>query len=472
MNPDTEYTVSIRITFPEAVTAALKQEKDRFVASYGSSYKSDPHVTVYLDRYTPEGFAPLLSALRTLLFAPFEVSLLEPRVTRDETRGHMFYIVDVTPKGVLEKLHAAVLALATPHRSPLLREKEQKRFDEGKLSKEAYAERMQHREAGTPYQYDPHITLGDVAFDAPQPDMAEVARNVQDVIGTKIEVKGLDVFFHSKAPGAERAEQIERVFVPFVAEPATSATHSKNPYDEKLTAQYSLKYQADYPHQYMSYATWLEEMGDISGKRVLDLACGSGVSTRMLAAKGAHVVGVDISEPMLTLAKKEELKQPMSIEYVLADASVPKAYAEKPFDLVAAAFLLHYAYSREMLDGFTKNAAANLTSGGKFITINLNPAHPIVLPEAHVNHSSVWLDEPFKDGSRLEVKLWTKDSEEICTLIDYHWSREVYEKSLTDAGFTDMRWVDVRMHEEGKKIAGWEELEKKNMLVVIEATKL
>lgn len=215
MNPDTEYTVSIRITFPEAVTAVLKQEKNRFVARYGSSYKSDPHVTVYLDRYTPEGFAPLLSALRTLNFAPFEVSLLEPQVIKSEARGHMFYTVDVTPKDVLEKLHTAVLALATPYRSPLLREKEQKRFDEGKLSQEEYALRMQHREAGTPHRYDPHITLGDVAFDAPQPDLVDVVRNVQSAVGTKIEVKGLDVFFHGKEPGAERAELIERVFVPF-----------------------------------------------------------------------------------------------------------------------------------------------------------------------------------------------------------------------------------------------------------------
>ena len=215
MNQDTEYTVSIRITFPEATTAVLKQEKDRFVACYGSSYKSDPHVTVYLDRYTPEGFAPLLSALRTLHFAPFEVSLLAPHVIKDAFRGHMFYVVDVEPKEPLKKLHAAVLAIAAQYHSPLLREKEQKRYDEGKLSQEAYAARMQHREAGTSHRYDPHITLGDVAFDAPQPDMAEVVRNVQDVVGTKIEVKGLDVFYHGKEPGAERAELIEQVFVPF-----------------------------------------------------------------------------------------------------------------------------------------------------------------------------------------------------------------------------------------------------------------
>jgi len=191
----------------------------------------------------------------------------------------------------------------------------------------------------------------------------------------------------------------------------------------------------------------------------------------MLADRGAKVAGVDISESMLALAKKEEAQHAMGIEYVLADASVPSLYSGGPFDLVVAAFLLHYAPTREALDGFIQNIGLNLKPGGRFVTINMSPEHPIISPGPNISHSSKWLDEPFKNGSRIEVKLWTKSNEEICTLIDYHWSKKILEESFVNAGFENVKFVEVRMHEEGKKLSDWKELEKNNMLVIIEATK-
>jgi len=250
-----------------------------------------------------------------------------------------------------------------------------------------------------------------------------------------------------------------------------SVKRPNNPYDQNLSDRYSSKYRFDHPHQFMAYSTWMEEIGDIRGEKVLDLACGSGTGTRMLSERGADVVGVDISESMLALAKKEETDRPMEIQYILADASVPKLYTDKAFDIVTSAFMLHYADSREMLDGFLKNISINLKPVGKFVAINMSPDHPIVLPGENISHSSKWLDEPFKDSSRIEVKLWTKKNEEICTLTDYHWSKKTFEECFAKAGFENIKWVEVRMHEEGKKIAKWKELEKNNMLVVIYATK-
>ncbi len=125
-----------------------------------------------------------------------------------------------------------------------------------------------------------------------------------------------------------------------------------------------------------------------------------------------------------------------------------------------------------MLCGFIKNIAINLTPGGRFVAINLSPDHPIVSPGENLSHSSKWLDDPFKDGARIEVKLWTQTNEEICILTDYYWSKQTYEESLTHAGFENTKWIEVRMHEEGKKIANWKELERNTMLVIIKAAKM
>lgn len=46
------------------------------------------------------------------------------------------------------------------------------------------------------------------------------------------------------------------------------------------------------------------ELGDVSGLRVVDFGCGSGANTALLAGRGAHVWGIDISEDLLRLAQR------------------------------------------------------------------------------------------------------------------------------------------------------------------------
>lgn len=42
----------------------------------------------------------------------------------------------------------------------------------------------------------------------------------------------------------------------------------------------------------------------VSDKRILDVACGTGILSVLLAERGAHVTGIDLSEEMLTVAKE------------------------------------------------------------------------------------------------------------------------------------------------------------------------
>ncbi|GCE07400.1 class I SAM-dependent methyltransferase [Dictyobacter aurantiacus] len=61
-------------------------------------------------------------------------------------------------------------------------------------------------------------------------------------------------------------------------------------------------------------------MGDVSGRRICDLACGQGRVARYLAQSGARVVGVDLSAKLLAIARRHEEADPRGIEYVQADA--------------------------------------------------------------------------------------------------------------------------------------------------------
>ena len=76
----------------------------------------------------------------------------------------------------------------------------------------------------------------------------------------------------------------------------------------------------------------LELAGDIAGRRVCDLGCGQGLLARQMAQLGAAVVGVDISEKLLQIAERDELADPLGIEYLNDDASELSKLADSNFD--------------------------------------------------------------------------------------------------------------------------------------------
>jgi ubiquinone/menaquinone biosynthesis C-methylase UbiE len=83
----------------------------------------------------------------------------------------------------------------------------------------------------------------------------------------------------------------------------------------------------------------IDRAGAKASDRVIDVGCGCGATTIAFAqavGPGGHVLGVDISAPMLARAKQMALPQ-LSVEFVLADATV-YAFDPASFDLVASRF--------------------------------------------------------------------------------------------------------------------------------------
>jgi toxoflavin synthase len=64
----------------------------------------------------------------------------------------------------------------------------------------------------------------------------------------------------------------------------------------------------------------LRLIGDPTGKKVIDIACGEGFYTRMIRQRGAaKVTGVDLSEKMIGLARASEAQEPLGIDYIVGD---------------------------------------------------------------------------------------------------------------------------------------------------------
>jgi ubiquinone/menaquinone biosynthesis C-methylase UbiE len=110
----------------------------------------------------------------------------------------------------------------------------------------------------------------------------------------------------------------------------------------------------------------------LTGATVLDLACGSGRSSRELARRGALVTGVDISAAMVDRARETETADPLGVTYLVADAADPTAVSG-PYDGV---FCMWGLTDIDDLDGVLDTVARVLRPGGFFACCFLHPCFP------------------------------------------------------------------------------------------------
>ncbi len=79
---------------------------------------------------------------------------------------------------------------------------------------------------------------------------------------------------------------------------------------------------------------------DVKGKTILDAACGPGKYAEILISRGAAVTGIDLSEEMISLAKKRNRQ---AGTFLVHDLEHPLTFVEdQTFDIVLCALAMHY----------------------------------------------------------------------------------------------------------------------------------
>jgi ubiquinone/menaquinone biosynthesis C-methylase UbiE len=110
---------------------------------------------------------------------------------------------------------------------------------------------------------------------------------------------------------------------------------------ENLSGQFSnlvKEYDQVRPHYPNSIIKSITQLSKKSHPSVLDLGCGTGISTRQLAKQGAWVVGCDIDPVMLSAAISYSQK---NTSYALGKAE-KLPFQEKQFDVVTAFTSFHW----------------------------------------------------------------------------------------------------------------------------------
>lgn len=113
-------------------------------------------------------------------------------------------------------------------------------------------------------------------------------------------------------------------------------------------------------------------VGGLKGKRIVDVGCGGGILAESMAARGAHVTGIDLSEKPLGVAKLHLLESGQQVNYRLQSAEDLAAAEPGAFDVVTCMEMLEHVPD----PASTVRACATLAKPGGWIwfsTLNRNP---------------------------------------------------------------------------------------------------
>jgi ubiquinone/menaquinone biosynthesis C-methylase UbiE len=184
----------------------------------------------------------------------------------------------------------------------------------------------------------------------------------------------------------------------------------KTDFDEFAEA-YSADNEVNLLNGYYERPAMLSLAGEVAGRRILDVGCGSGPLLASLRDRGAIVAGFDRSAAMIELARR---RLGEDVDLAVADLAKPLPYADAAFDDVMASLVLHY------LEDWTEPLAELrrvLKPGGRLV---VSVHHPIVYTALN------------PDGNYFDIAEFSFDAEHAGRTVVYtNWHRPL--QAMTDA---------------------------------------
>jgi len=187
------------------------------------------------------------------------------------------------------------------------------------------------------------------------------------------------------------------------------------------------------------------------GEKVLDLACGTGFFSQEFSKAGAHVIGVDISEELILIAKKGSLE---NVTFFVSSSHNLSMIKDDSIDKVA--FVLAIQNVEKPRETLLECYRVLKSQGKMFIVMN-HPAFRIPkgsswgwngTTEKQYRRVDIYLSE-----SRTEIEMHPGEKQNEQT-ISFHRSLQYYFKIFTNSGFAATRleeWISHKKSESGPR---------------------
>lgn len=194
------------------------------------------------------------------------------------------------------------------------------------------------------------------------------------------------------------------------------------------------------PDSYSTAIEWpciQELLPRLRGKAVLDVGCGTGVFTFLLEEYApSRLVGLDLSEEMLRIARaKAEARRSMA-QFVQGDAGCLPDCVDGPFDLVFSSTTTHYLPD---LSALFAGIFRVMAPGGTCI---LSVIHPVYSAQYPVEHGDAfpadeeWTVRYLDRSRRAYIQPWIEYNDRFENRLSrsYHYTFEDYVQAIVKAG--------------------------------------
>lgn len=213
-----------------------------------------------------------------------------------------------------------------------------------------------------------------------------------------------------------------------------------------------LEKSGDTYHEKVVYPNLLRLLDDVHDKHILDLACGQGQFSQMLADKGAKVIGVDLGKELIEIAEKNNSKHKFSLHYFTSPSDDLYMVKDASEDAVVCVLALQ---NIEKLQETFKEVSRSLKDGGRFICV-IN--HPSFRNPTHThwgydeNEDKQYRRvEEYLSESKMKIDMTPGSAKDKKFTVSFHRPLQVYVKALTKAGLVITRLEEWSSHKESER---------------------
>jgi ubiquinone/menaquinone biosynthesis C-methylase UbiE len=183
----------------------------------------------------------------------------------------------------------------------------------------------------------------------------------------------------------------------------------------------------------------LQLIGDVRGKRVLEVGCGGGQCSIAFAKRGAVVTGIDLSDNQIEFARELAARNGVVVSFLQGDAQDLSAIPDASQEIVFSAYALQFV---EHMDRCFSEVARVLRPGGLFV-FSLDHPFWYCLPDGELVVESSYFDSAYwyeweQDGLSAHPRM-----------TEYHRTIGEWHRLLCAAGFEVLDMVEPEPVEVG-----------------------
>ena len=177
----------------------------------------------------------------------------------------------------------------------------------------------------------------------------------------------------------------------------------------------------------------LKFMGDVKGKKILDLGCGEGGYSRELSKKGAQLVSIDCSKKAIEFANAFAKEENLHIEHYIRNSNDLFDIESEQFDIVLCSMML---MDCEDLEGTLREVVRVLKPNGRLFASVLHPCFD-GNHETGIGRQGVGIERQVVVMNYFEPKEWEAPLWKGTTPVIWrHRTLEDYVKTFIKVGLT------------------------------------